>query len=121
MRWTRPHYRNREGLNLTSPLSLPTPNLDTSSGVVWSPKKKKIHGLCTTSISLPLWTLSTLYDIAHLDIAQRFMVNGRKKIGCQKDKGNVLQKGMEKHDKNPVCYRGSDTNLIFSPSVLVTR
>jgi hypothetical protein len=43
------------------------------------------------------------------------MVNGRKKIGWQQGDGNVLQKGMEMHDKNPVCYRGSYTAFMFQP------
>jgi len=32
LRWTRPHYGVREGLNLTSPFSLPTPNRDKVRG-----------------------------------------------------------------------------------------
>jgi hypothetical protein len=78
-------------------------------------------GLCTTFISLAIWTLSTRHDGAHLDTAQRFTVNGRKEIWWQQGDENALQKVKEMRDKNLVSYRGSYAAFIFSPCVAITR
>jgi hypothetical protein len=63
----------------------------------------------------PFSTLDPSYNIAHLDIAPRFMVNGRKKMGrresfAKKENGNERQK--------PGMY-GSNSTIIFDPSVVI--
>jgi hypothetical protein len=98
------------------------PRTETKFGGSFGPpRKKNIHGLCTTSLSLPLWTMSTLYDITHLDTALRFMANGRKKIGWQQGEGNVLQKKGWKPTTKPCMLQGFLYHPISSPSLAVTR
>lgn len=71
--------------------------------------------MCRTFISLQIWTLSTPYDMTHLDTALRFIANVRKKIGWQKGDGNGLQKGVDNTRQKPGMLQGSVPCLYIQP------
>lgn len=74
-----------------------------------------MHELCRTFISVQIWTLSTPYDMTHLDTALRIMANVRKKIGWQKGDGNGLQKGVENTRQKPGMLQGFVHCLYIQP------